>query len=193
MNSTSLTIPDQLIDLVIDWVVMNPVAPSSARTHFAVVGSSKFPRHPGYGWVCDLVQCIHLLDPKAVYVSGRCPKGGPDVWGEYAAKKLCRPPLDCMIHEPDWDTYGKRAGFIRNGLIAESCDFLFAFWNGKSNGTKDTVKKATKLSKPVVTVYPSGEVEVELSLPQDSRKSLGGLQQDEESRRSDSGADGTGV
>lgn len=45
---------------------------------------------------------------------------------------------------PDWDTYGKRAGYLRNQEMAEYADMLIAFWDGQSKGTKHMIDLATQ-------------------------------------------------
>ena len=45
-------------------------------------------------------------------------------------------------HPAKWDIHGKRAGFIRNEEMANNADALVAFWDGKSHGTKDMIKRA---------------------------------------------------
>ena len=40
---------------------------------------------------------------------------------------------------PDWDKYGKSAGYIRNTEMAEAGDILVAFWDGKSKGTEHMI------------------------------------------------------
>lgn len=47
-------------------------------------------------------------------------------------------------HPAKWDIHGKRAGFIRNEEMANNADALIAFWDGKSHGTKDMIKRAKK-------------------------------------------------
>lgn len=54
---------------------------------------------------------------------------------------------------PDWDKYGKSAGFIRNQLIVDACDIVIAFWDGKSKGTADTINKAKIAKKPTFIIY----------------------------------------
>lgn len=47
----------------------------------------------------------------------------------------------------NWDKYGKSAGYIRNVEMAEAADYLIAFWDGKSKGTKhmiDTMQRQGK-------------------------------------------------
>jgi len=55
----------------------------------------------------------------------------------------------------DWDAYGKRAGFIRNGEMAEYADACIVFWNGTSRGTKhmiDVAKRKKGMRLIVVTI-----------------------------------------
>lgn len=51
---------------------------------------------------------------------------------------------------PQWDRYGKQAGFIRNNLMLDYIEntdgksVVIAFWDGKSKGTKHTITNAKK-------------------------------------------------
>lgn len=49
---------------------------------------------------------------------------------------------------PKYDTYGRRAPILRNIQIVDNCDFLLAFWNGTSRGTKFTIDYAKKKGVP---------------------------------------------
>ncbi len=42
----------------------------------------------------------------------------------------------------DWDTYGKRAGYLRNEQMAEYADALVAVWDGVSRGTNHMIEAA---------------------------------------------------
>lgn len=57
------------------------------------------------------------------------------------------------LYLPDWQTFGKSAGIRRNTLIVDNCDYLIAFWDGKSKGTKDSLDKAKKQGKLLKIVY----------------------------------------
>lgn len=46
---------------------------------------------------------------------------------------------------PDWNHFGKRAGFIRNEDMAKYADALICFWDGKSKGTKHMIDIAQSL------------------------------------------------
>jgi len=53
------------------------------------------------------------------------------------------------IYLPDWELYGKRAGFLRNIKIVDNCDILFAFQVNKSKGTQHSIDLARKMGKDV--------------------------------------------
>ena len=53
----------------------------------------------------------------------------------------------------DWHQYGSAAGFIRNHKMGDYADELIAFWDGKSEGTKDMIEYTEKLEKPVEIIY----------------------------------------
>lgn len=56
-------------------------------------------------------------------------------------------------HLPNWDLYGKRAGFIRNELIIKDADMVLAFWDGLSKGTGNSLSIAKRLKKTTLIVY----------------------------------------
>lgn len=72
---------------------------------------------------------------------------GADRLGEIFADKH---EFDVRRFPADWNKYGKRAGYIRNAEMAKyavadgSYGVLFAFWDGKSRGTKNMIETAEK-------------------------------------------------
>lgn len=46
-----------------------------------------------------------------------------------------------------WDKYGKSAGYIRNRQMGDYADYLIAFWDGKSRGTKNMIEYMQSLGK----------------------------------------------
>lgn len=58
--------------------------------------------------------------------------------------------LRCIIIPADWERYGTRAGPIRNTEIVKISDKIFAFWDEKSRGTMDVIKKGRKANKVVI-------------------------------------------
>ena len=49
-----------------------------------------------------------------------------------------------------WDSIGPGAGMVRNNEILELSSKVFAFWDGRSSGTRDTIKKARKRGIPTI-------------------------------------------
>lgn len=50
---------------------------------------------------------------------------------------------------PNYKAYGRQAPILRNIQIVENCDFLIAFWDGISRGTKFTIDYARKRGVPL--------------------------------------------
>lgn len=66
---------------------------------------------------------------------------GVDKMGEQLAK-LNYIPIKVFL--ADWDTYGRRAGPIRNAQMADYAEALIAIWDGESRGTGNMIQQATK-------------------------------------------------
>lgn len=80
---------------------------------------------------------------------------GPDVMAIAHAKK--------RGHETDVIPYeksrGKAGGPIRNTKIVRRADAVLAFWDGKSRGTLDVIRKATAKGIPITIVHQDGRFE----------------------------------
>ena len=83
----------------------------------------------------------HILDNIYEVVCGMC--HGPDLVGKEWAEENGIP---VKKFPAEWNKYGKQAGFIRNKAMAEHATMLYAFWDGKSNGTKDMIKQARRIN-----------------------------------------------
>lgn len=79
---------------------------------------------------------------------------GIDAAAEAAADRL---GLPCQIIRPDYQTYGRRAPLVRNTVIADGCDYLLAFWDIHSNGTKQIVSYCIEKGIPF-RIVPLSEV-----------------------------------
>jgi len=60
--------------------------------------------------------------------------------------------LPITVYPAEWERYGKKAGYIRNKLIVNDCDFVVAFWDGESTGTKSSLDYARETGKPVMVI-----------------------------------------
>ncbi len=72
-------------------------------------------------------------------VSGRAK--GADTLGEMYATERGYP---IAYFPADWDGLGKKAGPIRNSLMAKYADYLICFWNGRSRGAYNMIATAKK-------------------------------------------------
>lgn len=67
--------------------------------------------------------------------------------------------LKLTVFKPDWERFGKRAGFLRNEDIIAAADMVLAFWGvdpeGKelSRGTAHSLSIAKRLKKPTIIIY----------------------------------------
>lgn len=103
----------------------------------AVIGSRTFQDYP-------LLEAILDEEEITTIVSGGA--RGADTLAEQYAKAH---NILFEVHRPDWNQYGKRAGFIRNKDIISSCDKVIAFWDGESKGTAHSIDIAQYQKKPV--------------------------------------------
>lgn len=55
---------------------------------------------------------------------------------------------------PDYKTYGKRAPLVRNLQIINYADIIYAFWDGKSHGTKFVIDNCRKQGKYIKVYMP---------------------------------------
>ena len=56
---------------------------------------------------------------------------------------------------PDWQKYGRSAGFKRNSQIIEAADICVAFWDGVSRGTAHSISLAKAKGIKVLIYCPS--------------------------------------
>lgn len=61
---------------------------------------------------------------------------------------------------PDWDSFGKRAGMLRNREMAKYTDKAIVFWDGESRGTKNMIDEMKKLNREVIIVYYKNGVKI---------------------------------
>ena len=120
-------------------------------THVAIVGSRTFADTALIERVVN--RWLDRTQNNLVIVSGGAK--GADIAGERAAKAIGIPTI---IHLPEWEKYGKSAGFKRNDLIVRDADVVIAFFapGPRSKGTANTVASA-KLAGKAVYEYHEGQ------------------------------------
>ena len=105
----------------------------------AVVGSRTFADSR------KLSAVLTALQPSIVISGGA---RGADRMAESWARKN---DIPTKIFLPDHKRY-RHPYHHRNRLIAEACDRLLAFWDGRSSGTRYTIDYAKRIGKPVEIV-----------------------------------------
>lgn len=116
----------------------------------AVVGSRNLT---DFSLVCECLDRYHkIYGSDLVIISGGA-KGADSLGALYARTK----GLECVVHLPEWDKYGKSAGFRRNTTIWDDAQAGVAFWDGVSKGTSHSFDIAAKQGKEleIVTFTPS--------------------------------------
>jgi hypothetical protein len=107
----------------------------------AVVGSHDFHDYSRLKHTLDNMENISML------LSGGA-KGADSLAEIYAREKN----IELKRLVPDWSTYGRAAGMIRNKDIVAEAEQVVAFWDGKSKGTKHSIELAKKIGVPVLVV-----------------------------------------
>lgn len=74
--------------------------------------------------------------------------GGAKGADTYAKEYAIKNNIPIIEFLPDYRKYGRKAPLMRNLQIVDNCDYLLAFWNGRSRGTKFTVDYAEKRGVP---------------------------------------------
>lgn len=76
-------------------------------------------------------------------------KGADEMAKRYAQEKNI---THITVHA-DWQRWGRRAGPMRNRLMAEMTNATIAFWDGRSRGTKNMLECAEKEKHEYITYY----------------------------------------
>ncbi len=100
----------------------------------AIVGSRNCPP-------LDIAIFLPFL-PTAIVSGGA--RGADTLAKEFAIRNN----LPLVEFLPDYKIHGRQAPILRNIQIVENCDFLIAFWDGTSRGTKFTIDYARKKGVP---------------------------------------------
>lgn len=120
----------------------------------AIIGSRGFSDYPRLSLAIDQ----YFSDNGALAVTEIISGGavGADSLGARFAREH---GIKLTEHLPNWDLYGKRAGFVRNELIIKDADMVLAFWGvdpktGEySRGTGHSLSIAKRMKKTSLIIY----------------------------------------
>lgn len=100
---------------------------------------------------CIIESNLHIT----ALVSGNA--RGVDQLGERWAKEHNIPIEFYPVTKEDWNTFGKKAGHLRNLKMAQNADALLAIWDGVSPGTKNMIENAIKHNLKLEVRYYDSE------------------------------------
>ena len=109
------------------------------KINIAIVGSRDFV---DYKALDKFVQ-EHVNLTKIEFVVSGGAKGADKLAEQFANHHS----LGIRVIYPNWQKYGKKAGFLRNKLIIEASNIVFAFWDGESRGTLSSINLAKEANK----------------------------------------------
>ncbi len=124
----------------------------------AVIGSRSFRDYP------FLKNILKWYDISMVVSGGA--EGADTLARKYAVEQ----DIKLKEFKPDWNKYGKSAGFRRNDQIVQEADEIVAFWDGNSRGTKHSINLAEEQGKPVYIYWPKAPAS---DIPHDDFSHLG--------------------
>lgn len=75
--------------------------------------------------------------------------GGASGADSLAEKYASENNIPLTVFLPNWKSFGKSAGIVRNFKIITEADFVIAFWDGLSTGTKNSIDTAIQLGKEI--------------------------------------------
>lgn len=120
------------------------------RNKVGIVGSRNIPVESHY-----LIRDYILQLPKETIIISGGARGVDSLAVKYARE--C--DLQTIEFLPDIKRHGiPRAFFERNTIIVNKSDYITAFWDGKSTGTLDSIRKAINSEKSVLWINFNGSM-----------------------------------
>lgn len=121
----------------------------------------------GHSYIADRVwQALEFYGPSSVIHGGA---SGVDKEGGLTASEFGFADDQIKVVRPDWQTFGKSAGFVRNKDMVEQCAAACVIWDGRSGGTKNTLQHLFRLDKPH-TIYMVTPSEVKRFFPTEAEE-----------------------
>lgn len=119
-------------------------------TRIAIIGSRNTGNVDFNGMMENILN-QHQMQPMEII------SGGARGYDTLAAEWAKAQGIKLTELRPDYDKNGKAAPFIRNRNIVDRADFVVAFWDMKSRGTKYTIDYASRKNKTIIIVPTDGD------------------------------------
>lgn len=107
--------------------------------YIIIAGGREFTNYAILEKVCDHMLSRLVKNTDITIVSGGA-RGADKLGYRYAKER----GFNLLVKIPDWDKFGKSAGYKRNQEMADNATHLIAFWNGESRGTKHMIDIAKR-------------------------------------------------
>lgn len=99
---------------------------------------------------------MHNREPMTVVHGGA--RGADQLAGAVVREWAGRYPLSEEVYLPDWDTHGRKAGFLRNRIMVRTgADLCLAFIKNESRGATMCAELAEAAGIPVLRFVANGE------------------------------------
>ncbi len=115
--------------------------------YLALVGSREFDDYDFFKKEVDSFIKKKRIKKELVIVSGGA-RGADRLAERYANEQ----GYSLIVLHADWENDGKLAGFKRNVDIVGMSDYILAFWDTFSAGTKHTIDTAKEFNKNITVV-----------------------------------------
>lgn len=109
------------------------------KMNVIIAGSRSFDDYRKLEEVCDNILKDIAADKDITIFSGGA-KGADNLGERYAQER----EYNLKRFPADWKRYGRKAGPIRNCLMAQEADMAIIFWDGLSKGAKSMISIARK-------------------------------------------------
>lgn len=117
--------------------ILNDIVDISIFDHRIIVaGSRGFDNYKAF---CEVMhEIISKINGSFIFLSGMASSGADKLIVDFCNEfnYLYYP------YPANWDKFGKRAGYLRNGIMADRGTWLIAFYDGKSPGTTNMIQLA---------------------------------------------------
>jgi len=100
-----------------------------------------------YDLLCE--ECDRMLTDKVEYIFSGLARGADELGQRYATDRGYK----VLQFPPAWNLYGRKAGPMRNRLMAEAADGAIVFWDGKSRGTMNMIDEMRRLGKAYRVIH----------------------------------------